>query len=120
MAPARVSTRVDGGPPVCDPISIELGDVASVGSAVKEGDTSPVGEEAGVAGTALGLSDAAIDAVGRGETVGEGDGIVVGVGETQRGSTVKRTTRCSTYPSACVTRQNIEYEPGARVGTLLR
>ena len=77
-------------------------------------------------GDEVGEGEAVGDGVDRGEAEGEGvvvgDGAIdgVGVGAIQRGSIVKRATRCSTKPSRWVTRQYIAYLPGASSGIPLR
>lgn len=89
------------------------GDAADDGTAVVELVGRGVAVDAGV-----GVGEAV--EVGNGEGDGDGVGVGVGVGATQRGSMVKRATRCSTNPSRWVTRQYIAYLPGASSGIPLK
>ena len=85
------------------------------GVALGEPDGDEVGE-----GEAVGVRDGRGVGVGEGVVVGDGAIDGVGVGAIQRGSIVKRATRCSTNPSRWVTRQYIAYLPGASSGIPLK
>ena len=79
------------------PSTVGLGDGDCRGEASGEPDASLLGDEV-VLGSGVGAveMDGRGVAVGAGVVLGDGETDGVGVGATQSGSMVKRTTRCST------------------------
>ena len=96
------------------PSTVGLNDGECRTEASGEPDASLLGDEV-LLGSGVGAveMDGRGVAVGAGVVLGDGETDGVGVGATQSGSMVKRTTRCSTKPSRCVTLQYIAYLPGA-------